>query len=240
MSKYIPSLGFLFILTIFSLSILFIKWIYSPLSFERSWQYEQKGHTAYQHKEYQKAYKYFQKSADLEEHNQTKAYKYRCAGSALQQLGKYKNAIKYFNIALQYNKDNKLAKSTIKWLIDTKKVKPLLNNISYLNRSSDGWSLGEMAGATLNTTNASSYTLTYFSSNPKHDIYKIKAILDNKTIIEKEILKGIVEYDTLLLSKGKHIFKIFINKTFNPMKLGQSTDNRTLGINFKIKKSGNK
>ena len=239
MNKFIPSLGFILVLLMFLGSYLFIKWVYLPFEFERSWQYEKQGHLAYKNKNYLQAYKYFLESAQLEDHNNTKSYKYRCAGSALQQLKQYENALNLFNMSLKYNKNNKLATSTIQWMRDTKKIKSFVDTITYSKRSLDGWSLGNMSSSTLNVINkTSNYSLTYFTSNPKNSTYKIKIILDDKIIVKEEILKGIINEYIFSLEKGKHILQVLINKTFNPMKLGMNKDNRNLGIHFEIKKTG--
>ncbi len=247
-NKYLPSLGFILVSTTMALTIIFIKWALSPLSYEKAMEFEKKGHLYYKAKDYKASSKYFLKSALINDTNTTRAYRYRCTGSSLSAQKRYKEALKYYKEALKYNPENKLARDSVAWLYNTKKVKQtkiikkveqeevVQDKIQYFNRAKGGWSQGKYSGAKIYTNKKSFYTINYFTSNPKKKTFNIILSINHK-VIQQKVIKTREKYTyTFPLSKGTNELSIEIDETFNLSKLGLSKDNRDLGINYTLTK----
>ena len=223
--KYMPSLGFVILLVTIISSTLFIRWALSPLSYEKAMMLEQKGHKFAKEGKNKKASEYFLDSAQIMDDNSSTSRRYRCAGST---TSNEDDKIEYFRLSLKYNPNNKNAKESLA---------KLFQEIRYKNRYADKWSKGKNAQSIINTLdNKINYTLTYFTSSPKKVEHNIRISIDGK-IVKKQILQKSKRYKLdFTLNKGKHIVELFINETFNPMKLGMSKDSRDLGLHFDIKR----
>lgn len=223
--KYLPNLGFVILLTILMASGIFINWALTPLSFEQAQKFEAKAHIFTKDGNLKNAKKYFLAAAKLKDDDISTSRRYRCAGT----VSKIKeDKIRYYKLSLKYNPNNKNAKSELARYIKPEK---------YKNRYADGWSKGKNAQSMINSlNNKTNYTLTYFTSSPKKNEHNIKISIDGK-IIKKQILQKGKKYKfDFTLNKGKHLVELFINETFNPMKLGMSKDNRDLGVHFDIQR----
>lgn len=224
-NKYLPSLGFVILTLTIICSILFIKWVVEPLSYEEAQIEEQKGHESAKNGNLKEASKHFLIAAKIDDDNISTSRRYRCAGST---SSKKSDKIEYFTLALKYNPNNEIAK---------KGLTPNLVDIRYKNRYQDGWSQGKSAKALLNVTEKESfYEITYYINNPQEIEYRVKMQVDGH-FTKEEIIKTRETYKyKFTLSRGKHEIKLSINHTFNPKKLGMGDDDRDLGIHFEIRR----
>ncbi len=223
--KYLPSLGFVILLTTILGSSFFVKWALEPLGYEKAIIEEQKGHQLAAAGNLKEACKYFLSAAKTEDDKISTSIRYRCAVSTSKiQTDK----INYFRLALKYNPNNETAK---------KELRRYLQEYKYINRYDDGWSKGKKGTIELNVIEKSqNYILKYFTSNPYKELAEIKLIIDGKLINDNKIITHKAYIEHLNFKQGKHVIEFVINKTFNPMKLKMSTDNRNLGINYSIMK----
>ncbi len=224
--KYLPSLGFITLLVTVVSSILFIKWVLGPISYEKAASEELLGHQLTKAGNTKEALKHFLTAARITDVKDKTSRRYRSAATVSTSR---KDKIKYFQLALKYNPKNKNAKNGLKLLS---------SEITYFNRWSDGWSKGKTASIFVDTSAKSSiYGLTYLTYAPqkiKHIVVKI--LVDGKLYKEHVLTSGKINSMEITLSKGEHYIDLSINETFNPRKLGLSKDGRELGVHFKIKK----
>jgi len=105
--RYLPSLGFIILLTTIISTTIFINWIFSPFNYEKAMILEQKAHRLTKDGKLKEASKYFLKSAKIKDDNISTSRRYRCVGSTTQNI---EAKIKYFKLALKYNPNNRSAK----------------------------------------------------------------------------------------------------------------------------------
>lgn len=120
--KYLPSLGFLILLFMIIGSGLFVKWASGPLSYEKALIFEKEAHKYFKEKRYKEAFLYFLKSAKIKDNNKTRSYRYRCVGTVLVEQKKYRKSIEFYEKALKYNPNNKLARDALNWMQNTNKI----------------------------------------------------------------------------------------------------------------------
>jgi len=223
--RYLPSLGFIILLTTIMSSSFFIKWALEPFGYEKAIIEEQKGHQLAASGNLKEACKHFLSAAKTKDDKISTSRRYRCAGSTSKIQ---KDKIKYFRLALEYNPNNETAK---------KELKRYFQEYRYINRYDDGWSKGKKGSIELNVIEKNqNYTLKYFTSNPHKQVAEIKLIIDGKLVSNNKIISHKVYIEHLNFKQGKHVVELMINKIFNPMKLKMSTDDRNLGINYSIMK----
>ena len=223
--KYLPSLGFLILLLTIIGSGLFIKWAMGPLSYEKAQQEETLGHQYAKDGKAAEAAKHFLNAAKIQDDNVSRSRRYRCAGST---TANEEQKIKYYKLALKYNPNNKIA---------IRELKPYLREIRYKNRYADGWSKGTSSVAIINTKEKNmKYKIVYFTDTPKKEKFSVNIQIDHKLMKQDKIQSHKPYSYDFLLSKGKHVINIAIDKTFNPKRLDMSADNRDLGIHYEIKK----
>ncbi len=104
--KYLPSFGFVILLTTIVCSVLFIRWALGPLSYEEAAYEEKRGHQLAREGKAKKALRHFLAAAKAEDNNMSKSRQYRCAGSTSSDK---EDKIKYFRLALKYNPKNENA-----------------------------------------------------------------------------------------------------------------------------------
>lgn len=109
--KLFSYFGFVTLLATISLTLFFIKWLYSPYSYEKAQIMENKAHQLTAKGKLKQASEYFLASARLDDDNISTSRRYRCAGSTSQVLS---DKLKYYKLALKYNPDNQNAKNELK------------------------------------------------------------------------------------------------------------------------------
>lgn len=112
--KLLSYFGFVTLLTTILLTLFFIKWIYSPYSYEKAQIMEDKAHQLTAKGELKLASEYFLKSAKINDTNINISRRYRCAGSTSQVVD---DKVKYYKLALKYNPNNQNAKNELKHFI---------------------------------------------------------------------------------------------------------------------------
>ena len=112
--KYLPSLGFVILMITLISSIFFMKWALGPLKYDRAFEYEVSAHTAFEKKDFDKAYELFISSADISDDNLSKSKRYRYAAISLLAVNKESEALKYFKKAMILNPNSETLKREYK------------------------------------------------------------------------------------------------------------------------------
>ncbi len=223
--KYLPSLGFVVLISTIICGILFIRWALSPLDFEKAKYEERLGNKLVSKGKNKDALRHFLTAARIKDDNVSTSRRYRLAANA---SSNEDMKIKHYKLSLRYNKNNKNAKEGLK---------KLSSEIRYNNRYEDGWSKGKKCSIKIDTKEESAkYELVYFTKNPGNNRNIVEIYIDQKLYEKKRVSMGNFYKTMIILPKGRHRIDISISQTFNPRLLGLSEDNRDLGIYIEVKK----
>ena len=173
--KNLPSVGFVILVITIIFSILFINWALGPLSYEEAQIEETKGHQLAKEGKNKEASNHFLNAAKIEDDNVSTSRRYRCAGTTASDK---KDKINYYQLALKYNPNNENAK---------RELALYFQEIVYVDRYTDGWSIGKTGKAKISATQNSKYKVAYFTSSPEKKEFKVTISLNNKVISEKII-----------------------------------------------------
>ncbi len=116
--KYFPNLGFVILLTTVIASILFIRWVFTPFSYEEANYEENLGHRLTKEGKYKEASKHFLNAAKIDDNNISVSRRYRCAATTSSNDA---HKIKYYKLALKYNPNNQNAKEPLSVLLKNEK-----------------------------------------------------------------------------------------------------------------------
>ena len=118
--KYMPSLGFVILLSTVVSIFLFFYWVQNAV-FDAA-QSERKGHKYFANQNYSKAYKKFYLAATLSEDKNDKSRQYRCAANAAYAQQDIDKTLEMLTLALKYNKTNENVKALLKVMLDAKQI----------------------------------------------------------------------------------------------------------------------
>jgi len=247
--RYIPSFSLVVLFITIVLSVLYVKWVIGPMSYEKAMVIESMGHQLTKEGKHKEAFKKFIDAAEYADNGVARSRRYRSAGTVVIDN---KEKMRLFNLSLRYDKSNLYAINGIKKLIpdmsfsdvdlfDDSVLSAVLseNEVVYFNRYPDGWSKSYDAGVIINVENPSQYVIEYFSVSSSKELMQV-ILKTNKTDVLINKIQGGKPFggqpykSILNLKKGVNKVSININKLFNPKSLGMNDDVRDLGVYFKI------
>jgi phosphoglycerol transferase len=109
-----------------------------------------------------------------------------------------------------------------------------LKRYVYKNRYKDGWSKGKAGAVEITCIRDERVQLQYWTHNPKKEHYRFEIVLDGDTLESSDITPFNVHQKEFDLKKGQHVITLHIEDVFNPHLLKNSSDNRDLGVAFRI------
>ncbi len=110
----------------------------------------------------------------------------------------------------------------------------LLKRYVYKNRYKDAWSKGKEGAVEITCIQDEHVQLQYWTLNPKKEHYQFEILLDGDILEKTDITPFQVHQKEFALKKGQHIITVRIEDVFNPYLLKKSSDNRDLGVAFRI------
>ena len=225
-----------------------IYWTYQPLSFEKYSILERDAHKYWAAQKLDKAYDNFMEVIEHTKNDKNHLVSlYGYAGRVAHDNKKYELAIKNFITAIKMNSIDKNIVSYLKNSLSATKSLKGLNSIKelpshimrdifengiYINYYSDGWSRGDSSSVLIYCEKAQcEHEIEFFTLSTPVKGNKVKIFSENKLIFNDEIKSTGKRLIVVDVKKGLSIITITIDK----ITLLKGEDQRTVGVNYKVK-----